>query len=239
MDWDIRRMIFFDIETTGFDINSKFICSVSFIPEKTGSVTFADKSIKDLYKNYYQENPDDYLLITYNGENYYSGFDFPFLRTKFANKEIDWPFKGWEHLDVFPLIKKYFNTNLKYIKYPSQSSLRKTDLIKLAETNNIEYSTVPETYNELMKLEKINWLDYLEEETKSYNDLQSVYQIFFDPDKKEEYIDGGEVPELYQQNEIEKIIRHCQNDVERLYKITKKLLYYLPNYEIDRAINIL
>lgn len=233
MYWYGKEFIYFDIETQGFATEDDFICSLVYIPFENGSQSKAEMTIEGLYNFFKNIDKEDYIIVTYNGENYQSGFDFPFLRTQFAFKGFEWVFKGWEHLDVYPLIKKYFNTTRYYEKLPSKSSLKKADLEKLAKSNGIDYTTINDTHENLTGLKKIDWLDYKTIETKDKNSLQDVYKLFFDPDEEEIYISGGEMPEA----DIGTVIEHCNRDVMRLCKVTELLFNYIPSWEIERNIN--
>lgn len=57
--------------------------------------------------------PRDYLLVAYNGERFNGGFDLPFLRTRYALRELEWPFDGVPYADVLPLIRSRFNTSVE------------------------------------------------------------------------------------------------------------------------------
>jgi hypothetical protein len=52
----------------------------------------------------------EYLLVAYNGERFNGGFDLPFLRTRYATHQQDWPFDGISYADLLPLIQDRFNT---------------------------------------------------------------------------------------------------------------------------------
>jgi hypothetical protein len=52
----------------------------------------------------------EYLLVAYNGERFRGGFDLPFLRTRYALRDREWPFDGIPYADVLPLIQDRFNT---------------------------------------------------------------------------------------------------------------------------------
>ena len=54
--------------------------------------------------------PRDYFLTAYNGELWKSGFDLPFLRTRFLAHEIQWPFEDVPYADLLPIFKARFNT---------------------------------------------------------------------------------------------------------------------------------
>lgn len=55
---------------------------------------------------------DDVLLVAYNGETWQSGFDLPFLRTRLADCDVQWPFNDLPYADLMPIVTKRFNTTL-------------------------------------------------------------------------------------------------------------------------------
>ena len=52
------------------------------------------------------------LLVAYNGERFRGGFDVPFLRTRYAQRDVAWPFTGVPYADVLPLVTDRFNTTV-------------------------------------------------------------------------------------------------------------------------------
>lgn len=54
----------------------------------------------------------DVLLVAYNGERWNGGFDVPFLRTRYAQLGLAWPFTDVPYADVMPLITDRFNTTV-------------------------------------------------------------------------------------------------------------------------------
>lgn len=54
--------------------------------------------------------PRDYLLVAYNGERFRGGFDLPFLRTRLARTDAEWPFADLPYADLLPLVRDRFNT---------------------------------------------------------------------------------------------------------------------------------
>lgn len=56
--------------------------------------------------------PREYLLVAYNGERFNGGFDLPFLRTRYAQQDLAWPFDGLPYADILPLIQNRFNTTV-------------------------------------------------------------------------------------------------------------------------------
>lgn len=49
-------------------------------------------------------------LVAYNGERWNGGFDLPFLRTRLADHEIDWPFTDLPYIDAMDAFETRFNT---------------------------------------------------------------------------------------------------------------------------------
>jgi hypothetical protein len=54
----------------------------------------------------------DVLLVAYNGEQWNGGFDLPFLRTRYAQLDMAWPFVDLPYADVMPLVTDRFNTTV-------------------------------------------------------------------------------------------------------------------------------
>lgn len=238
MKYQGNNLIYFDIETAGFSaIKDDFILSETL---KDGEY-IEHQSLEGLTE-FANNNGFNGIIVTCNGESYRGGFDFPFLRTKYALERKEFPFSGMLHLDILPLLRKYINTTDYQVKLPSKSSskMNKKNLTKLAFANGLEYKTINETYNDLMKLEeegKCNWLNFAKIDTKEDNSLQAVYQLFFDYNAEEDYIDGSEIPELYAEGNIDPIAYHCKNDVKRLKDVTELILNMVPAWEVDRAIS--
>jgi hypothetical protein len=55
---------------------------------------------------------DDVLLVAYNGERWNGGFDMPFLRTRFAQLGLQWPFVDVPYADLMPIVADRFNTTV-------------------------------------------------------------------------------------------------------------------------------
>lgn len=239
MQFNGNDLIFFDIETGGFSaVQDPFIVSVAL---KEDDQYIEHTSLEELY-DFAKNGGFNGIIVTYNGENYQGGFDFPFLRTKYALKRMDFPFRGLQHLDLLPLIKKYFNTTDYIISIPSKNSstMNKKNLSKLAFANGLEYKNINDTYDELLALHeegKCDWLNFAQIKPKEDNSLQAVYQLFFDYNAKEEYIPGEAIPELYEQGDMQSIIRHCCDDVRMLKEVAKFLLPMIPSWDIERNIS--
>ncbi len=56
--------------------------------------------------------PKEYLLVAYNGERFRSGFDLPFLRTRYTLQGVQWPFVDVPYADLMPIFQHRFNTQV-------------------------------------------------------------------------------------------------------------------------------
>ncbi|MFA9516911.1 hypothetical protein ACERIT_06795 [Halopenitus sp. H-Gu1] len=63
---------------------------------------------------------DDVLLVAYNGERWKDGFDLPFLRTRLASTNVEWPFRDLPYADLLPVVTRRFNL---VVNGESQASL--------------------------------------------------------------------------------------------------------------------
>lgn len=221
--------IFLDIETTGLtNLDNELIVVGVLDRDGCKSLWELDDLIEYLDEQKEKNLPNE--IITYNGGTFYnSGFDMPFLRAKLLQANKSNPFMGISHLDLYPIVQKYFNFQETVYEKPSVSSLRKADLVKLAEANEVEYETISKTYETLCEIDETDWLDYKTYKTESKNDLQSIYQTFFDIYNSKEYINGSEIPKLYEEGDLETIEQHVLDDVNQLKQIYFKLRDYVPD----------
>jgi len=233
-----RRLICLDIETTGFSgTEDTLICLVVKKGHEVKVVEDMDQLRKMRDDNYFNG-----VLCTYNGENWKGGFDFPFLRSYCLAAGEEWVFKDLMHIDLYPLVRKYLNTEVYIEEPPAKSRMKKDDVTRLAFANGIEYSTVKNTYSDLLEMHEnggVDWLDYSEVKTVSRNGLNDVYKMFFDPEEGEDYTEGAEVPELYAAGDMESIVEHCKDDVIRLSRVADTIIPYFPQWEIDRSMRTL
>ena len=137
----VLEQVAFDIETTGFDADD-VVTTVGFaVPmgvqvfvqsagrEATQLEAAVEAEVSDTLVNVStvaserellaavskfvtERFRDDMLLVAYNGEKWKGGFDIPFLRTRYAQLELKWPFEDVPYADVMPLITDRFNTTV-------------------------------------------------------------------------------------------------------------------------------
>jgi len=137
----VLEQVAFDIETTGFDVADE-VTTVGFAVSmgvrvfvQTGgrdasgvdaavesevsetlvnvSTHASERELLSAMSEFVTERfRDDMLLVAYNGERWNGGFDVPFLRTRYAQRDLAWPFVDVPYADVMPLVTDRFNTTV-------------------------------------------------------------------------------------------------------------------------------
>ena len=177
------------------------------------------------------------ILITFNGQNFKYGFDYPFLRTRLNKHGLDWPFAGIMHIDLFPIIEKRWNTSI--MPKPSLDRLkRKEQLVTVATALGLDLNPT----NTLAVLSNSIRKHADEEDIKSaiietqdikpieINNLKGAYQIITGKDPGD--MDGMESVRLWKQFKKtgdssimrrigEYNLEDCKKTLE-LYKICKR-----------------
>ncbi|OYR49990.1 ribonuclease H-like domain-containing protein [Halorubrum sp. Eb13] len=67
--------------------------------------------------------PREYLLVAFNGETFRGGFDLPFLRSRFATHDVQWPFYDVPYADLMPIFNSRFNTTVEDSKISDLESV--------------------------------------------------------------------------------------------------------------------
>lgn len=121
---DIDKILFFDIETTGFSANTSFLYLIGCLywnPEKSSfEITqwFCEKKEEEslvLYHFFtFLENFS--TVVTYNGQ----GFDIPYLEKKCRQYNLPYSFSGKESMDIYKKIAPFRNfLKLSHLKQKS------------------------------------------------------------------------------------------------------------------------
>lgn len=85
-------------------------------PSEVEFATVADERIllQEIRSLLFERFDTDYdRLVAYHGETWNGGFDLPYLRSRYNALKMEWPFSGFDYLDLYPIISKRFNTALQ------------------------------------------------------------------------------------------------------------------------------
>jgi len=133
------RFVAFDIETTGLDA-TETVTTIGFDMElgtrvflQTGGrpadgveAAVRERTDRHVVVSCHDDEPalvaamgefagerfrdEEILLVGYNAETWQSGFDLPFLRSRYAACDVAWPFIDVPYADLFPVVTNRFNT---------------------------------------------------------------------------------------------------------------------------------
>ncbi|WP_257301201.1 hypothetical protein [Haloarchaeobius sp. FL176] len=135
------ELVAFDIETTGFNVTDK-VTAIGFAMPigvrafvQTGGVTAPDveQAVQGRVEQHVQVSVhaskaalldavgvfarerlhgEDVLLVAFNGERWKDGFDLPFLRTRLAATDVEWPLRDMPYADLLPVVTRRFNVTV-------------------------------------------------------------------------------------------------------------------------------
>lgn len=135
------ELVAFDIETTGFDsddvvtvlgvalpLGCRVFCNTGGRHADGVEVRVRDRASQHVRVSLHDSESatveafaafaserlwgEDVLLVAYNGEQWRSGFDLPFLRTRLAALDAEWLFRDLPYADLLPVITNRFNTTV-------------------------------------------------------------------------------------------------------------------------------
>ena len=115
-DFDINKLVFFDIETTGFAAEATYLYLIGCAYYKDSSfhlIQWFSEGIREesmLITSFFEFLKNFDVLIHYNG----TGFDIPYLKRKLSMLQLDYSFDRFTSVDIYKLIhpyKKFFKLN--------------------------------------------------------------------------------------------------------------------------------
>lgn len=108
-EYDLNKIVFFDIETTGLSPQSSYLYLIGCAYYKDGSfhlIQWFSENINEeakLISSFFDFIEDYDVLIHFNG----SSFDLPFIQEKLKQLDLKFSFDGIVSLDIYKLIKPY------------------------------------------------------------------------------------------------------------------------------------
>ena len=234
-------IIALDIETTGLDpLSSELVSWVcgefSMIQSRSRDELFVLESLNGALKHY---NKNITTIITYNGGTFYNpGFDFVYMRTKCMKYKLPWVFHGFNHVDMYPIIKKMFNLNFDVIG--TLDDLKADELKKMAINFGLKAESTMKyniaSINEMVDQDQIR--EYLEEKghmkNKSHNGLKDA--CFHLLGIKDFGVDGTKVPGMFAEwketgndSIITKILTYNEDDCIKTMALFDEVKKYVSN----------
>ena len=230
-----------DIETTGlYPLESELVsfCFGCFSAiQRTKDSEFFVLTELLQYTNTLNKNTT--TILTFNGGTIYKqGFDFPYMRTKFMKHDLPWPFKGFNHIDMFPIIQKMFI--MDFMDYKTVKDLNVDELKKMI----IHFGSKPgknkedhiSIINELITEEEINGylIEQVEQKVKPHYGLKdSCLHLLGIEDFG---IDGKKVPSMFAEwkrtgddSIINKILEYNKDDCEKTMALFEAVKPYVSN----------
>jgi uncharacterized protein YprB with RNaseH-like and TPR domain len=108
-DYDINKVAFFDIETTGFSASETYLYLIgcAFYEENSFHIVqWFSEDIREealLITTFFEFLKSYNVLFHYNG----SGFDIPYLQQKCSLLHLDYSFDGLKSIDIYKIILPY------------------------------------------------------------------------------------------------------------------------------------
>ena len=121
-EYDLDKVAFFDIETTGFSADTTYLYLIGCIYHQNSSfhiVQWFAEDIKEeelLLTSFFEFLKDYEVLIHYNG----SGFDIPYILRKCIKLKLNYSFESIRNIDLFKKIAP-FKTIIKLPNYKQKT----------------------------------------------------------------------------------------------------------------------
>jgi len=207
------------------------------------------RELSDYLQDLRHDYKESLRLVTYNGENYRGGFDFPFLRRRYIENKLQdrWPFKGLRHLDMLPLVQTRLNTSYRMpvsidiLNAGQCSELCGLINLKPQKTMAANLEQIDAACLDVQSLGIVNnYLSRFEPPLKTDNKLDAVYDLLHGPDLGVVGIDGSKVPGMWKQylesgdEQIRRdLMRYNLSDCQQTAYVFKEL-YPLLGEDVER-----
>lgn len=159
-DYDLNKIIFFDIETTGFAADSTYLYLIGCAYYKDSSfhlIQWLSEDIREeeqLISSFFDFTVDYEILLHYNG----SGFDIPYLQRKCALLDLPYSFDRFDSIDIYKKIspyKKLFKLkNYKQKSLETFLNIHRSDPFSGGDLIEIYQSYIGKKHYESLKLSR-------------------------------------------------------------------------------------
>lgn len=177
-EYEVRKIAFFDIETTGFVAESTYLYLIGCLYIKDGKlrlIQWFSEDIKEeamVIESFFEFIKDYNLLIHYNG----SGFDIPYLTKKCDILQLNYSFKDIKSLDLYkkisPLKKIFKLTNYKQKTVEAFLKVDREDTFGGGELIEVYQSYLGKRHIESLKMSRSHKLN--ENESKKDSEANKL-----------------------------------------------------------------
>ena len=177
-EYEVRKIAFFDIETTGFVAESTYLYLIGCLYIKDGKlrlIQWFSEDIKEeamVIESFFEFIKDYDLLIHYNG----SGFDIPYLTKKCDILQLNYSFKDIKSLDLYkkisPLKKIFKLTNYKQKTVEAFLKVDREDTFGGGELIEVYQSYLGKRHIESLKMSRSHKLN--ENESKKDSEANKL-----------------------------------------------------------------
>ncbi len=160
-EYPLEKLVFFDIETTGFAANSTYLYLIGCTVYKDSSfflIQWFAEDIKEeplLLSSFFEFLKDYEILIHYNG----SGFDLPYLLKKCAQWKLDYSFDHLISIDIYkkllPLKKLLQLPSLRLKSIETFLGIQRKDLFDGGELIQVYQSYLGKRHYELLRSRRV------------------------------------------------------------------------------------
>jgi uncharacterized protein YprB with RNaseH-like and TPR domain len=156
-DYDLNRIAFFDIETTGFAADSTYLYLIGCVYYRDSSyylIQWFSEALSEearIISSFFEFLKDIDVLIHYNG----TGFDLPYLQRKCNQLGLEYPINNLTSVDLYKKLapyKKVFKLNsFKLKSLESFLNIHRKDVFDGGDLIQVYQSYLGKKYYETMK----------------------------------------------------------------------------------------
>lgn len=208
--YNLDKVLFFDIETTGFAAETSYLYLIGCLYYKNSSFHITQWFSEDLKEEitiltlFFEFLKDFEVILHYNG----SGFDLPYLQKKCILNKLNYNFENIASIDLYKVIsplKKLFKLN----SYKQKSIEAFLGIKREDKSDGGELISVYQSYLGKNHLEKLKKFRIPQPEDHSYSEADELLRL---------------------------LLLHNEDDIKGLVKITP-ILYYIDLF--DQPIHIM
>lgn len=170
---DIRKILFFDIETTGLSANTSHVYLIGiahYVEHSWKLIQFFAQSFQDellILKSFLSYTKDFSYLVSYNGET----FDIPYLQALCKKYYLDEDLQHLQSVDIYKHIRPY----KKYLPVENLKQVSVEALFDIRREGDFSGGELIHTYHQYLKNQAEDLFDLILKH--NFYDLQGLLHI--------------------------------------------------------------